>query len=167
MLPRIARLSALVAAGAVVFAAEIGVASSSYAPAASTLSVVAQQSGDAQQEISALLDEYTQALLKRDSAALDRIWADDLTFINLRGELLTKQNRMDNIKSGATAFKSIQLSDKRIRTYGQAAVATVQASLEAQYSGEEASGDYAVTSVWARPKGTWQMVAVQMTRIMK
>src|SRR4051812_44103075 len=63
--------------------------------------------GDAQKEISGLLDQYTQALLKKDVAALDRIWADDLTFVNARGELLSKQDRMANIKSGATAFKTI------------------------------------------------------------
>lgn len=169
MLPRLARLSALVAAGSVLFAVDICSASgdSSAAPAATRRSLDAQQSGDTQQEISALLDQYTQALLKKDLAALDRIWADDLTFINLRGELLTKQNRLDNMKSGATAFKSIRLSDKRIRTYGETAVAIVQVSVEAQYSGQEGTGDYAVTNVWARPKGPWQLVAVHMTRIVK
>lgn len=121
--------------------------------------------GDVQKEIGALIDQYTQALLAKDEAALDKIWADDLSFINLHGELLSKQNRMDNIKTGATAFKSIKVSDKRIRPYGETAVATCRVDLEAQYSGQEGSGGYAVTLVWARPKGTWQMVAVQMTRI--
>jgi len=120
-----------------------------------------------QQEINALLDQYTQALLKKDLAAVDKIWADDLTFINLRGEMLSKQNRMDNLKTGATAFKSIQLSDRRIRTYDDAVVATFIVSLDAQYSGQEGSGDYRATTVWAKPKGMWQMVAVQMTRLVK
>ena len=169
MLLRLARLSAVVAAGTVLLMVDIrGTSGNSRdAPAASRRPVDAQQSGDTQQEISALLDQYTQALLKRDLAALDRIWADDLTFINLRGELLNKQNRLDNIKGGATAFKSIRLSDKRIRTYGQAAVATFQVTLEAQYSGQEGSGEYGVTTVWAKAKGTWQMVAVHMTRVVK
>jgi ketosteroid isomerase-like protein len=123
------------------------------------------RSGDSREEISGLLDEYMQGLLNKDLAALDRIWADDLTFVNLRGELLSKQNRIDNIKSGATAFKSIQVSDERVRMYGQAAVATCQVDLEAQYSGHEGSGSYRVTTVWARPKRIWQMVAVQMTQI--
>lgn len=160
MLRRFARLPEFVAVAAVLLAVgcQTGGSNAQEHHAAS-------RSGDAQREISALLDEYTQALLKKDSSALDRIWADDLSFVNLRGELLSKQNRMDNIKSGATAFKSIQLSDKLIRTYGEAAVATFQVTLEAQYSGQEGSGNYRVTTVWARPKGTWQMVAVQMTRI--
>ena len=125
----------------------------------------APRASDAQQDISALLDQYTKALVNKDLAALDRIWADDLTFINLHGELLSKQNRMDNIRSGATAFKSIQLSDKRIRVYGQAAVATFRVDLEAQYSGQEGTGSYGVTTAWARPSEIWQMTAVQMTRI--
>ena len=124
-------------------------------------------SGDVQNEISALIDQYSQALLAKDEAALDKIWADDLSFINLRGELLSKQNRMDNIKTGATAFKSTKVSDKRIRTYGETAVVTLRVDLEAQYSGQEGSGSYAVTLVWARPKGAWQMVAVQMTQIVQ
>jgi ketosteroid isomerase-like protein len=128
--------------------------------------LVAQDSSDdVEQKISDLLDQYTKALLDKDSEALDRIWADDLSFINLHGELLTKQNRMDNIKTGATAFKSIELTDKKVRVYGEAAVATCKVVLEAQYSGQEGSGPYRVTTVWARSKDSWQMVAVQMTRI--
>src|SRR5262249_37753667 len=57
--------------------------------------------GNPQQEISALIDQYTQALVNKDVATLDKIWADDLSFINLHGELLSKQQRMDNIKTGA------------------------------------------------------------------
>jgi ketosteroid isomerase-like protein len=169
MLPRLARPAAFVAAGAVLCTVEIYGAgrNSSDAPGPSRHSVDAQQPGDTQHEINTLLDQYTQALLKKDVAALDRIWADDLTFINPRGELLSKQDRLDNIKTGATAFKSSRLSDTRIRTYGQAAVATFKVALEAQYSGQDGSGDYRVTTVWARPKGTWQMVAVHMTPVVK
>ncbi len=97
--------------------------------------------------------------------ALDRIWAEDLTFVNPRGELLTKRNRMDNITSGATAFKSIRLTDKQIRVYrgsgedagDAAAVATFNVALDAQYSAQEGSGDYRVTTTWARRKarGRW------------
>lgn len=118
-----------------------------------------------QHEIGELLDQYMRALLNKDVAALDRIWADDLTFVNPRGELLGKRDRMENIKSGATAFKSIRQSDQRIRVHGRAAVATLKVALDAQYSGQEGSGDYRVTTVWSRRGNTWQMIAVHMTRI--
>jgi Domain of unknown function (DUF4440) len=77
------------------------------------------------------------------------------------------KDRFENSRSGATALKSSRLSDTRIRTYGQVGVATFRVALEAQYSGQEGSGDYGVTTVWARTTGTWQMVAVQMTPVVK
>ena len=122
-------------------------------------------SGNARQEIASLLDQYRQALLNKDVAALDRIWADDLTFVNPRGELLSKQERIDNVKTGATAFKSIRVSDQNVRAYGESAVATSKVAIDAQYSGKEGTGDYRVTTAWARRNGAWQMVAVQMTPI--
>jgi uncharacterized protein (TIGR02246 family) len=122
---------------------------------------------DDQHEISTLLDKYNDALLKKDADALDRIWSDDLSFVNLRGQLLTKKDRIDNIKTGSTALKSADVSEKSIRMYGDTAVATLVVKIEGQYSGQEGSGSFRVTTVWAKRKGTWQMVAVQMTPIAK
>lgn len=161
MLAQLARYSAFIGAVAILFAAGVYQSRGGNGHAV----VPGRQAGDAQHEIHALVDQYTRALLNRDATALARIWADDLTFINLHGALLNKQNRMDNIRTRATAFESIRLAEEQIRAYGDAAVATFRVALEARYSGQEGSGDYRVTTVWARPKGMWQMVAVQMTRI--
>ena len=120
-----------------------------------------------EQEISTLLDKYNDALLKKDAEALDRIWADDLSFVNLRGQLLSKKDRIDNIKTGATTLKSADVSEKNIRMFGNTAVATLVVKIEGQYSGQEGSGPFRITTVWAKPKGSWQMVAVQMTPIAK
>jgi conserved hypothetical protein len=128
-------------------------------------SATADNTKNDEQKISALLDEYNEALLKKDAAALDRIWADDLSFVNLRGQLLSKKDRIDNIKSGATTLKSADVSEKNIRVFGNTAVATLIVKIEGQYSGQEGSGPFRVTTVWAKHDGTWQMVAVQMTPI--
>jgi len=122
---------------------------------------------DAKQAIQKLLDEYTAALLKKDYAALERIWADDLTFVNPRGELVTKAQRLANLRSGATSFKTIDTTETSVRAYGDnaAAVAVTRVKVDAHYGGQEGSGEYRVTTVWARPRGSWQMVAVHMTRI--
>ena len=159
MLPHAARLSATFA---VVLFLAVGGCQSKGADSKSSGS-----SNLVQHEIGGLLDQYMHALLNKDLAALDRIWADDLTFVNPRGELLTKQNRMENIKTGATAFKAIRQSEQKIRTYGNTAVATFKVALDAQYSGQEGSGDYRVTTVWVQRNNSWQMVAVHMTKIVQ
>jgi ketosteroid isomerase-like protein len=118
-------------------------------------------------EISRLLDEYNDALLTHDAATLERIWADDLSFVNPRGQILTKDERVENIKSGSTDLKSAEVSEKQVRMYGNSAVATLIVKINGQYSGSPGSGDFRVTTVWAKPKGTWQMVSTQMTPIVK
>lgn len=126
-----------------------------------------ENTANSEQEISTLLDQYNEALLKKDAATLDKIWADDLSFVNLRGQLLTKKERLENIKTGATELKSAQVAEKNVRVYGNTAVATLVVNIDGQYSGQEGAGSFRITTVWAKPKGTWQMVAVQMTPIAK
>jgi ketosteroid isomerase-like protein len=124
---------------------------------------------DAGQAIPKILDEYNTALLKNDRAALDRIWADDLTFVNPRGELLTKAQRLANLQTGATAFRAANFDEVAIRQYGDnAAISTLRVKLDAQYGGQESGGTYRVTMGWSRKVGgggPWQMVAVHMTRV--
>jgi uncharacterized protein (TIGR02246 family) len=119
------------------------------------------------EEISRLLDEYNDALLKHDADTLGRIWADDLSFVNLRGQLLNKQERLGNIKTGATDLNTAEVSERNVRMYGNTAVATLVVKIKGQYSGEAGDGEFRITTVWAKPKGNWQMVATQMTPITK
>jgi len=121
--------------------------------------------GDARQSIPPLLDQYTQALMKKDMAALQRLWADDLVFINPRGQTLTKAQRLENVRTGSTAFRSIDVADVSVHPYGEVAACTSRVTLNAQYSGQEGSGTYRVAMVWTRPKGMWQMSLIQMTRM--
>jgi ketosteroid isomerase-like protein len=127
----------------------------------------ASNGGDVKREIAGLLKQHCDGLLKKDYATLDRLWADDLTFVNARGELLTKAQRLDNLRTGSTKFDSIDITEEAIRPYGDTAVSTGIATIKGQYSGQEGSGPYRVTIVWDKSHGAWKMVALQMTRIEK
>ncbi len=61
---------------------------------------------------------YGAAMAKRDVAALDDIWADDYTFINPHGDLLTKKQRLENIKSGTTAVEATARQSEAVHVYG-------------------------------------------------
>ncbi len=75
---------------------------------------VAQETNAApEKEVRQTLETYRTALLKRDAAALETMWADDYTFTNGAGETFTKAQRMANIKSGATSLDSINLTRTR------------------------------------------------------
>ena len=117
----------------------------------------------AEQEVTQMTDQYIAALKGKDAAALERIWADDLTFITPGGAAQTKAQRLADIKSGATRFDALEATDRAVRFYGDTAVMTSLVTVKGQYGGQEASGQYRVTQVAVRHGRGWQIVAVQMT----
>ena len=121
--------------------------------------------GNAEQELRQLTDQSIAALKGKDTAALERIWADDLIFTTPRGAVQTKAQRLADIQSGATRFDSLETTDLAVRVYGDTAVMNGLTTVKGQYSGQEASGQYRVTQMLVRRDGRWQIVALQMTPI--
>lgn len=112
--------------------------------------------------------EYSDALTKRDIAALEKIWADDYTFINPQGELVTKAERIANLKSGATEFQAIGSRREKLHVHGNVAVDIGRVTLHGtKYGGQESSGEYRYTDVWLKAGGSWQLLANQITLIRK
>ena len=121
----------------------------------------------AEQEVRAVIEQYRTALMKGDTAALERIWADDYTFINASGAVLTKAERLANQKSGATKLGTIEMDpDMKIRVYGDdVAVAINRVTLKGQYSGKATSGQFQSSIVFAKTASGWQLVCNQITPV--
>ena|SRR5438477_2362711 len=121
----------------------------------------------AEQEVKQMMDQYIAALTKRDTAALERIWADDYTFINASGAVLTKAERLANAKSGATNLDTITpVGDQKIRIYGgDVAVLLIRVTLKGQYSGKATSGEFQASNVWVKGPSGWQLACNQITPI--
>jgi ketosteroid isomerase-like protein len=75
-------------------------------------------------EIKNLEETRNQAVLHGDVAALDRMTSDDYTFITLRGEMRTKSDILKGFASGSFHYESRQISDLKVRVYGDTAVVT-------------------------------------------
>jgi len=113
-----------------------------------------------------MLEKYRIAILQRDVATLEKIWADDYVFVNAAGDVLTKTDRLANIKSGATTLDSInQQENVTVRVYENSAVATSRVTLKGQYSGQPISGEYRSILVWLKGSGGWQLVSNQLTAL--
>jgi ketosteroid isomerase-like protein len=121
----------------------------------------------AEQEVRQMIEQYRTALTKKDTAALERIWADDYTFINASGAVVTKAERLANLKSGATSLDTIVTdSDMKIRIYGgDVAVAINRVTLKGQYSGKATSGQFQASIIWAKTPSGWQLVCNQITPV--
>jgi ketosteroid isomerase-like protein len=121
----------------------------------------------AEQEVRQMIEQYRTALTKGDTAALERIWADDYTFINASGVVVTKAERLANLKSGATNLGTIEMDpDMKVRVYGgDVAVAINRVTLKGQYSGKATSGQFQASIVFAKTPTGWQLVCNQITPV--
>ncbi len=121
----------------------------------------------AEQEVRAAIEQYRTALMKRDTAALERIWADDYTFVNASGTVLTKAERLANAKSGATNLGTIESDpNMKIRVYGgDVAIAISRVTIKGQYSGKATSGQFQSSIVFAKTPSGWQLVCNQITPV--
>ena len=119
-----------------------------------------------EQEVRQMIEKYRTAILQRDIATLEKIWADDYVFVNAAGDVLTKTERLANIKSGATTLDSInQKENITVRVYQNSAVATSRVTLKGQYSGQPVRGEYRSTLVWVKGPAGWQLVSNQLTAL--
>ena len=122
--------------------------------------------GDPAEEVRQRHKQFADAIQQGDVATLGKIWSDDYTFTNGFGQVVTKAQRLENLKKGATDVQAVDESDIKVRVYGgDAAVLTSRVTLKAQYSGKEGSGTYRNTGVWIKTSAGWQMVANQITPI--
>jgi ketosteroid isomerase-like protein len=127
-----------------------------------------QESADtkSEQEVRQMIEKYRAALLRRDIPTLEKIWADDYVFVNASGEVATKEQRLENLKSGATTLESIKEEENlTVRVYQNSAVGTSRVTIKGQYSGQPVSGQYRSTHVWVKGPTGWQLVSNQLTAL--
>jgi len=123
------------------------------------------KSGSVEQELIKLEKEWTDALVKRDVAFLDRILADDYTSTDTDGNVFTKTENLELLKSGEYVLLSQVADDLKVRVYGDAAVYMARTTDKAQFKGKDISGQYRWTDTWVRRAGRWQCVATHGSRI--
>jgi len=116
-------------------------------------------------EIKSLEEARNQAVLHGDVAALDKMTSDDYTFITLRGELRTKSDILKGFASGSFHYDSRQVSDLKVRVYGDTAIVTGRSVQKGMENGKDYSGDYRFTRVYVKENGHWLTVALETTLI--
>jgi len=110
-------------------------------------------------------DEKDRAMQTRDMAVLDRIYADDLVFVNAKGQVLTKAQRMKEFESEKVKYLSFDQGDYRFHIYGDTVVLTGRSNSVVNYHGTVNSVPRRFTSVYTKLNGQWRLVAHQATLI--
>jgi ketosteroid isomerase-like protein len=121
-----------------------------------------------EQELIKLENDWNNALVKRDVAALSRIMADDYADIDTDdGTIKTKAQGLAEVKSGEDVTTSAVGDEWKVRVYGDAAVVFSRETVKEQYKGKDVSGQYRFIDTWIKKAGRWQCVASAGSKITK
>lgn len=110
-------------------------------------------------EIAHLEDAWMQAWVNKDLATCDRMLGEDFILTSARGVLMPKS---DWIAAATWTFhcERFQWEDLRVRMVGDdVAVVHGRSHQVASAAGQDWSGVFLTTDVWARRDDRWQVVA--------
>jgi ketosteroid isomerase-like protein len=116
-------------------------------------------------QIEKLSDEGREAALKGDTSFLEKQTTDDYTSITGTGTVLTRSEIIQMRKSGDIKYSSIDVSDRKVRLHGNAAIFTATADVKGTLKGNDISGKYRIGQVWVKRGGTWKIANIQSTKV--
>jgi uncharacterized protein (TIGR02246 family) len=120
-----------------------------------------------EQQVMALNHAWADAITKGDSAALDRLFADDLIVTSGSGEIRSKASEIKDAASAPDpAFIWIHpftTEDVRVTIYGAAAVVTGLAKWTFRYKGPDVNQQRRYTHLYVKQHGQWRIVAQQIS----
>jgi|SRR4249919_73247 len=108
--------------------------------------------------IPSLEESWMQAWVQKDRATCEAILAEDFLLTSARGILMPKADWLVTAMGtfNCTAFAWEQIT---VRSFGDTAIVHGRARQQATVSGQDWSGVFLVTDVWARRNGQWQVVS--------
>jgi ketosteroid isomerase-like protein len=118
-----------------------------------------------EQQILKLFEDGDRALIAADLAALSRIFADDYIQYDESGEAHTRQEVLNNLKSGAIRYLAMVSTGRRIRLVS-AEVAIVHGSEEddVEQGGRRFPVRYVYMDVVMKRDDRWQIVGSQLAK---
>ena len=117
---------------------------------------------DVEATIVGLEEERLAAMVAADVDTLDRILADDLSYVHTTAAIDTKESLTSGLASGRLNYESITpTAERSVRTYSDSAV--VRGGAHVHVNGNHFSLEYTV--VYVNNDGDWRMTAWHATRL--
>ena len=113
---------------------------------------------ETQQEILKLEQEEDNAIMHKDTATLNRLYAERLAWMG-RGELLTKAQVIADFAAGNLRNNSMVHTQLHVNVYGNTAVLTGHSTSELVFHGKVLGGPKRFIDVWIKTDGRWQLAA--------
>jgi ketosteroid isomerase-like protein len=121
---------------------------------------------DSKHQVEKLEETWRMAQLNGDVEAMDRLLSDDYVGITMSGQVVTKMQQLDRMRSRTVELTRIELSDVKVKLIGSTAIITSLAAVEGTADGQPMHGNYRYTRVYSRlPSGGWKITNFEATRV--
>jgi ketosteroid isomerase-like protein len=105
-----------------------------------------------------------KAMLEHDTSVLKRLYADDLSWTNPSGEVLTKAQVLADLETGKQKFFTIAHDQIRLHVYGTTVIADGRSTSKLRYKDKVSDGVVRrFLNVYVKAEGEWHLVAHQQT----
>jgi ketosteroid isomerase-like protein len=121
--------------------------------------------GPTEESAGAAEQEVAKALLANDADAVGRLLADDWVVVSTYGGMADREAFLSVIKSGQFSRKTMELSDFRVKLYGNTAVVTSKLHTSGMLMGKPFDVLERQTDVLVWKDGSWKSVLTHETQI--
>jgi ketosteroid isomerase-like protein len=124
----------------------------------------AQIAGTVEQELIKLEQTLGDAMIRKDKAILERVYATEYVYTHSNGAVLNKAQEIADTMSSNSKWTSSTFADLKVRVYGDVAIVTGVQTLLGTSQGYM-SGARRITDLFIKRDGRWQQIGGQTTLV--
>jgi ketosteroid isomerase-like protein len=118
------------------------------------------------EQVESLERQWSQAMLTGDVSAMDKLLSDDYLGVTSTGDLLTKSQQLDRMRTRQIMMVKLDTSESKIKLLGRIAIVTSLARIDGVSEGKPLAGDFRYTKVYQRlPNGVWTITSFEATHV--
>ena len=117
-------------------------------------------------EVEKLEEAWRIAQISGDVIGMDKLLSDDYVGITMSGQIVTKMQQLDRLRTRQLLITKILLDDVKVKLIGSTAIVTSLAQIEGTNDGTSIRGIYRYTRVYTRlASGMWKITNFEATRV--
>lgn len=132
----------------------------------SSAPVYAAPPGDpkAEKEVMAAMEAWRQAMMKKDGAALSRLYHEDISYGHSSGLVEDRAQAVNHIVTTKSDYAAVDFVDTKVKVQGNLALVNGRVNYREVADGKTTHVRMFVLHVWLRTSQGWQMIGRQSTR---
>ena len=115
-----------------------------------------------EQEVSRVHHEdFYGALKNNDLEKLSQVYSDDYMLVRPDGSVFSKAQILEDLRSHAMSFNSIELTNEKVRIYGSVGVLTGDSKITSVRDGRESKSEFRLVAIYHKQSDRIELVHFQ------